>query len=583
MLTSLFSSFFSSDLPIPNAILSSDGLIKQSNEEFKYLISKDVNIKLNQILHIYTKDGMIFGEHQGKVWRLIYFKLFWSGYKVIFISCINDTPSIWNISSIALACIDNAGYFLHRNNTMKKYTVNLLKTDNICKFFANFDLSRLSLNENIIITGNWQINDTHTVSVRLHLIKYEDNFWLLHLDDRTEIDHINARLLSSQNLNILGQVTTGISHDFNNILTAIHGFCELLKSKLPQDLQSDLQEIINHTMHAEALTKQLLDFASSKKNIQHCSPAYVISNIKKLLTRLVGDNIELRIDAISSQMLVKVSNVNLERIIINLVTNSRDAIKDKGLIVVKLTQKYFQRMWHMGKWILRSGNYCVLSIKDNGCGIAQENIDNIFTSFFSTKEHGTGLGLSNISKIVQNAGGGIDIQSQIKVGTKISIYLPIILNEMTTHQINEENLTKNQNQLNDRIHDTNNHVTQQIKASILVVEDEQPVRNLVQKVLERHSYTVYVASNGQDALTILKENNINLIITDVTMPKMNGCDFIKAIKNDNNANNAKILVMSGWDESIILEKVGHKMNILLKPFSTNQLLNKVQSILQNTN
>jgi CheY-like chemotaxis protein/two-component sensor histidine kinase len=365
----------------------------------------------------------------------------------------------------------------------------------------------------------------------------------------------------------VGRLAGGIAHDFNNLLTAIRGYASLLLDSLDErDVRrDDVLEIEKASARATDLTRQLLAF--SRKQIFHervLSLNEVVAGIVPMLTRLVGDGIRLRVIR-SAQGLVKADAAQLEQVIVNLVVNARDAVDGKGDITIETNDIVLDELYTRTHTAATVGPHVVLAVSDNGHGMTGDVQARAFEPFFTTKPagEGTGLGLSMVYGIVKQSGGHIWIYSEVGRGTTVKVYLARTFDAVQP----EQPVVR----VRPRV----------IPASILVVEDEETVRTLLQKVLHRHGYTVTTAGSAADAGSLLETDGlkVDLLITDVVLAQDSGRDLATMVQQ--RQPNARVLYISGYTDDAVVRHgiLTEEMPFLQKPFSTTALLEKVSEIL----
>jgi signal transduction histidine kinase len=325
------------------------------------------------------------------------------------------------------------------------------------------------------------------------------------------------QLLQASKLESIGRLAGGIAHDFNNLLTAISGYSELVLLRLEDDhpVQGDVQEILKATDRAAQLTQQLLAF-SRRQMLQPkvLNLNTIVTEISRLLERVIGENIEL-ITALEPDLKsVMADPGQFEQVILNLTVNARDAMPGGGKLLIEtanvdLDEEYSEYK----KFYIKPGSYVRLSVSDTGVGMDAATQSHIFEPFFTTKD--TGLGLATVYGIVKQSDGYIWLYSEPGVGTSFKIYLPAI--ETKANVVSPvEPATP-----------TEFRGTE----TVLLVEDEEMVRNLVNRALTENGYTVLVASNGSEALELLENyrEQVDLVLTDVIMPKMGGRTLIEKL------------------------------------------------------
>ena len=407
----------------------------------------------------------------------------------------------------------------------------------------------------------------------------DDKEVIIYLIDITEQKNLELQFSQSQKMQAVGQLAGGIAHDFNNLLTAITGFSDLLLVKHgPGDQSfSDIIQIKQNANRAANLVRQLLAFSRQ----QTLRPKIliitdVVAELSNLLRRLIGSNIELDMNHGRNIDPVKVDQGQLEQVIINLCVNARDAMPEGGKLEIKTRNLSEEDSVKVSKRykIFPKGEYVLLEVKDNGTGIRYEHLEKVFEPFFSTKEvgKGTGLGLSTVYGIIKQTDGFVFPESEIGVGTTFKIYLPkysegeVEAVEGISDIINPE----------EQVRDLTGSST------ILLVEDEDAVRMFASRALKNKGYTVFEADCGVSALKVIDETEvkIDLIISDVMMPQMDGPTLVKKVKETDN--DVKVIFISGYAEDALDDNIADKdFNFLSKPFSLKELAEQVKEVLEN--
>ena len=376
------------------------------------------------------------------------------------------------------------------------------------------------------------------------------------------------QLRRAQKVEVMGRLAGGVVHDFNNLLTAILGYSELLLRRLHQDdpLRRYVIEIQKAGEWAAALTRQLLAF--SRKQMPQPKVLdldQAVAEMNKLLRRLIGENIELVTMLNSAGGLIEADAGQIEQVILNLAVNARDAMPQGGKLIIEtarisLDEDYASQ--HVG---VRPGPYILLAVSDTGHGMDAETKARIFEPFFTTKEEGkgTGLGLSTVYGIVKQAGGNIWVYSEVGRGTTFKVYLPQIKAGVASS-----------------VPAPPTQVPQGTE-TILLVEDETIVRRLVREVLTMNGYTVLEAADGQEALGICEQHEgpIHLLITDIIMPQMSGRELAERLRLLHPE--IKALYISGYTESAIVHHgvLDAGVPFLQKPFTPGALPVKVREVL----
>jgi len=397
---------------------------------------------------------------------------------------------------------------------------------------------------------------------------------MLHLIDTTQQKKLELQFAQSQKMLAVGQLAGGIAHDFNNLLTAMIGFSDLLLMRhSPGDPSfADIQQIRQNANRAANLVRQLLAF-SRQQTLQPriINLTDVLADLSNLLRRLLGANVELRLEHARDLHLVKVDQVQMEQVVMNLAVNARDAMPDGGTVTVRTRNVVVDgRRGVTGHEPPVPGDYVLIEVVDTGTGIAPEHIDRVFEPFFSTKAvgSGTGLGLSTVYGIVKQTDGYIFVDSAPGRGATFAIYLPRFQETARTETAG----------LGDVAH-TPADLTG--AGTILLVEDEDPVRLFSARALRNKGYKVIEARSGDAALDLIEadEQPIDLLITDVVMPHMDGPTLIAKVREGRPA--MRVICISGYAEGSFRQKLAGLADVhfLPKPFSLQQLAGKVKEVI----
>jgi two-component system cell cycle sensor histidine kinase/response regulator CckA len=399
---------------------------------------------------------------------------------------------------------------------------------------------------------------------------------ILHFIDLTEQKNLEAQFAQSQKMQAIGQLAGGVAHDFNNLLTAMIGFCDLLllRHKPGDQSFSDIMQIKQNANRAANLVRQLLAF-SRQQTLQPrvLSLTDVLAELSNLLRRLIGENIELRLLHGRDLGLVKVDQGQLEQVIINLAVNARDAMPEGGRLTVVTSNHSAAQPIRREHEEMPPGDYVVLEVIDTGVGIPRENLSRIFEPFFSTKEvgSGTGLGLSTVYGIVRQTGGFVFVDSAPNEGAKFTIYLP-------RHRESEQAAEAS------AVPDPRERASSDLTGSgtILLVEDEDAVRVFSARALRNKGYQVMEARSGEAALELLSDTEVrvDLLVSDVVMPQMDGPTLIRKIRPLRP--HLKVIFISGYTEDRFRQHLegGEHVDFLPKPFSLKQLAGKVKEVLR---
>ena len=387
---------------------------------------------------------------------------------------------------------------------------------------------------------------------------------LLLLKDNSEEAKLKRQVAQATKMQVVGQLAGGVAHDFNNILTAIIGHCDLMLMRhTPGDSDyDDIQQIKSNSNRAAGLTRQLLAFSRQQTlRPQVLQLPDVVSEVSHLLKRLLGETVELVVKHGRSLGPIRADPGQLEQVIINLAVNARDAMvaKGGGTLTIQTYPVKADQVAELGSDILPIAEYTALSVTDTGTGIPRNVLGKIFEPFFTTKEvgKGTGLGLSTVYGIVKQSGGFIFADSQLGEWTQFVIYLPVHREEAGAAKSRKAVKTKK-----DELWGS---------GTVLLVEDEPMVRTVAERALTRHGYTVITADNGEDALEIIARNEpIDLLISDVVMPGMDGPTMVREARQSRP--DLKILFISGYAEEQLRKSIDiENVNFLPKPFSVTDL------------
>jgi PAS domain S-box-containing protein len=389
------------------------------------------------------------------------------------------------------------------------------------------------------------------------------------LRDVTQQAALEAQLRQALKMEAIGQLAGGVAHDFNNLLTAIIGYTEFAASDVPAGslLWGDLQEVLKAANRAASLTRQLLAF-SRKQVLQPrvLDLNDVVTDMHKLLRRLIREDIELITTLDPDIGLVETDPGQLEQVVVNLVVNARDAMPQGGTLTVETANVDLDAAYARQHLDVATGPYVMLSVRDDGIGMSEQVRMRIFEPFFTTKEEGkgTGLGLATVYGIVKQSGGHIDVDSVLGMGTTFRIYLPRLRQDLDADegQASPDALPRGTER-------------------ILLVEDEHAVRRFVHRALELRGYTVLEAALPSQALQFCADvaGPIHLLLTDVVMPEMSGrvlADRVTALRPE-----TKVLYMSGYTDDAIVHQgmLEPGVTLLQKPVTTSVLAHKVREIL----
>ena len=397
---------------------------------------------------------------------------------------------------------------------------------------------------------------------------------LLGLKDNSEEITLKRQLAQQTKMESIGQLAGGVAHDFNNILTAIIGYCDLmlLRHQPGDGDYDDIQQIKNNSNRAASLTRQLRAFSRQQTlRPQILQLANVVADVSSLLKRLLGETVRLEVHHGRGVGAVRADPGQLEQVIINLGVNARDAMPKGGVVHISTLAVGQQEVAAMGSEFLPIGDYVKLSVEDSGVGISKENLSKIFEPFFTTKElgHGTGLGLSTVYGIVKQSGGFIFADSTVGQGTRFDIFLPVHQGEATVVGTGKKEFYKPKDLWG--------------SGRVLIVEDEDMVRAVAERALVRQGYVVETASDGEQALELFAEGKrYDLIVSDVVMPNMDGPTMARNLRET--YGDIRLLFMSGYAEEQLRETISlDNVSFLAKPFSVQQIAEAVHDALVKAN
>jgi two-component system, cell cycle sensor histidine kinase and response regulator CckA len=408
-----------------------------------------------------------------------------------------------------------------------------------------------------------------------------DGGLMLHFIDVTEQKNLEVQFAQSQKMQAVGQLAGGVAHDFNNLLTAMIGFCDLLLMRFrPGDPSfADIMQIKQNANRAANLVRQLLAF-SRQQTLQPrvIDITDVLVELSHLLRRLIGENIELQVIHGRDLGVVKVDQGQLEQVIINLAVNARDAMAGGGTLTIRTANALQAHAVRRGHEVMPAGSYVLIEVVDTGVGIPKENLARIFEPFFSTKEvgSGTGLGLSTVYGIVRQTGGFIFVDSAPGRGAVFQIYLP-------RHQPGDATIPGARVELPDAAEPAEPPAQRDLTGvgTVMLVEDEDPVRIFSARALRNKGYKVLEATSGEGALDIIATaaEKIDLLITDVVMPRMDGPMLIRKVRETHP--DLKVIFISGYTEDNFRQRLDSdsEIHFLPKPFTLKQLAAKVKEVI----
>lgn len=407
--------------------------------------------------------------------------------------------------------------------------------------------------------------DGATTTAEMRLVKiqwYGEAALLATLRDITDRRRLEQRLRQAQKMEAVGQLAGSIAHDFNNLLTIINGCCESAASLLHEGdlLYEDIHEIHQAGLRAARLTSQLLSFSHQKMlSVETLDLNEGILNVERMLERIIGETIRLKFIPGERLWPVNVDRGSLEQVLMNLVINARDAMPGGGVITIETANQHLDVVYKISHPVTAIGDHVLLAVSDTGHGMDEQTQSHIFEPFFTTKgEHrGTGLGLATVYGIVQQSGGHIEVYSQVGLGTCFKVYLPRAQGEIKakTPELHHQDLRGTE--------------------TILVVEDDANVRRIAVSALRVSGYTVLEASDGLEALALLKRDHespsIDLLLTDVVMPNLGGSRLAEYLRGEQSR--IKVLYVSGYTEETAIQQgmLSREAAFLQKPYSLKKL------------
>ncbi len=372
-------------------------------------------------------------------------------------------------------------------------------------------------------------------------------------------------MLRSARLEAVGRLAGGVAHDFNNLVMIIKGYSDLLLESVPAENRHQIEEIKRAADRAGGLTSQLLAF--SRKQVlepEVLDLNHSVRGMLKMLRLLLGENIEL-LTSLSDQIgRVKANPGQLEQVIMNLAVNARDALSGHGKLIIETQSCILDAEYAAQHSEVTPGSYVLLAVTDTGCGMNSDTLAHIFEPFFTTKEagKGTGLGLATVYGIVKQSKGHLSVYSELGVGTTFKVYLPAVDQPVPLPQLEQAGDTPTGD------------------GTILLVEDEAPLRALAAKALQRAGYEVLQAGSGLEALVVADRHpgTIHVVVTDIVMPRMGGPEMVSKLRRKRDG--FAVVFMSGYTEAAALENagIGKDPVLLNKPFSTDTLVRKVLEV-----
>lgn len=497
-------------------------------------------------------------------------------------------------ATIGKAIIASSGYFMRVNRSFARmlgYTapellqltwMNVLHPDFLQSGLEH--ARRLLSGENLAFEAEWMLvrKDGQTVWVQLNVVAVKSaanipQFMVgdfVDITERKQLEEekeaLTAQFYQAQKMESIGKLAGGIAHDFNNLLVPIIGYAEMALMRLPgsDPLVTDLHRIRDAATRAARLTRQILAFSRRQvleKRVLNLND--VVSSFQDMLRPLIGEDITVKIRLADNLPPVEIDESKIEQVLLNLAVNARDAMPKGGELVFETSAVTLDETFvaqHPGG---QTGPHMMLAVSDTGIGMDTETKQRIFEPFFTTKKRGegTGLGLATVFGIVKQHGGNIWVYSESGRGTTVKVYFPVV-DEPFSHETPTSNGAQ----------------SFYGSETILVVEDQADVRQLVVETLRAYGYHVLEAGNPLQALALANERlgNIQLLLTDVVMPQMSGVEMYKKLAPAHR--DMHVLFMSGYTDDIVDKRgaLPDGASFIQKPFTIEVLLEKVREALR---
>jgi two-component system cell cycle sensor histidine kinase/response regulator CckA len=515
-----------------------------------------------------------------------------------------DINSFIEKSPIAVVRLDEQGYMLEFNQSFSQLVqqtispespsklIDVIDTEDRPKFAEAVEKTFRDHTDVAPLSLALKLSNANTVMVYCYItLMRPDNgmkpVLMLHMVDQTEQKNLEMRFSHSQKMQAVGQLAGGVAHDFNNLLTAMIGFCDLLLMRHPAGDPSfaDIMQVKQNANRAANLVRQLLAF-SRRQTLQPkmLDITDLLAELSNLIRRLIGENIQMKMSHGRELGMVKADQGQLEQVIINLAVNARDAMPNGGTLIIRTSDVRIPANYTLPRGVIAPsaddemmvpGEYILVEVEDTGSGIPPEIIKSIFEPFFSTKEvgSGTGLGLATCYGIIKQTGGYIYVKSEVGIGTNFMLYFKRFQQEQVTIKTAEVAPEASGSDLTG-------------KATILLVEDETPVRIFAARALRNKGYEVLEADSGENAVDVYTAHagEVDLIISDVVMPGMNGPKMILTLEEQcaTRMQHTKVVFISGYAEDAFMDSFGadRTFNFLPKPFTLKQLASKVKEVLE---
>ena len=394
---------------------------------------------------------------------------------------------------------------------------------------------------------------------------------------------LTRQLHHAQKMEAVGKLAGSIAHDFNNLLTIIDGYSSLIKeSPNGEQTEQHAAEIVEAARKASFITRKLLSFSRKEQN----DPVVVDMNIalqdtEKMLSRLLGEKITLIVKTFDTPIYVMIDPIQIGQLLMNLSVNARDAMPNGGRISIRIDCRQIAHGEYGKPPKFAEGRYVEIAVHDTGCGIEEEMLKKVFEPFFTTKEEdkGSGLGLAIVKSIMKDCKGFVQVESTIGVGTTFHLYLPEITPEEIESEITDALTEATERTVEEPALDSATGTG----ATILLAEDDEMIRNLIQQTLEKNGYTVLVAEDGWEGIKIARTHRgrIDMLFADIVMPGLGGAELALALREL--YPQVKILFMSGYSRAQLdAEEVPPCAELIEKPFSPDKVLSTIRGLLSTT-
>ena len=491
-----------------------------------------------------------------------------------------DMQSMIDHSPAVIYIKDSIGRFVFINDKFEQL-YNVKRHDVIGKksqkIFSKHVSDKMSLNDEAVINSGESFESEEKIlhdgetyfyaSSKFPLLDTNKHIYAIGVisSDITQRKQNEKRLRSSQKMEALGKLTGGISHDYNNMLGVILGYCDLLRDSLND--QDDLSEYIKEIEHAAQrgtkLTTKLLGFSRSKSaDAEELDLNMLLSDEQHMLEKTLTARINLKFDLDENLWPIWLDSNDMEDAILNIIINAMHAIEGNGDIIIQTQNQSLKtnNADHLG---LKAGDYATLSITDTGCGMNEETKEKLFDPFYSTKgDKGTGLGLSQVYGFVQRSGGRVIVYSEINHGTQFRFYFPRYEGINEAVQIQQQPATTDLSG----------------NEAILIVDDEPALLTLLTEILKQQGYHILSANNGEEALKVLEANDIDLMLSDIVMPDMDGFQLASIVQKKYPS--IIIQLVSGFSDEINSDNVDKNLkdNMLAKPLTQQVILERVRKL-----